>query len=128
MSRTFTFGEQGVSASQFYREFLATVRLNDQAVDWAAEDLQYLQPVLWDAELEAAQAGARVAPTLDAFFEADCSDAPATVLFHYGSVAQYPAVAHRFKFLDDVKAGVPRTAYHGVVTVKHNSCRKLAVE
>lgn len=97
-------------------------------MDWAAEDLQYLQPVLWDAELEAAQAGARVSPTLDAFFEADCSGSPATVLFHYGSVAQYPAVAHRFKFLDDVKAGVPRTAYHGIVTLKHNSCRKLAVE
>lgn len=43
MSRTVTFGEKGVSASQFYKEFLATVRLNDVAVDWAAEDLQYLQ-------------------------------------------------------------------------------------
>ena len=134
MSRTITFGEKGVSASQFYKEFLATVHLNERAVDWAGEDLQYLQLVLWDADLAAAQAAARVSPTLDEFFAADCpaaappsSGGGATVLFHYGSVGEYPAIAHRFGYLDDVKAGVPRTAYHGVVTLKHKGCRKLAV-
>lgn len=86
--------------------------------------------MLWDAELASAQAAARVSATLDEFFSADCTgDAPPAraVLYHYGSVATYPDVAHRFGYLDDAKAGVPRTAYHGVVTLKHNGCRKLAV-
>jgi hypothetical protein len=29
-----------------------------------------------------------------------------------------------FGFINDVKAGVPRTAYEGTVTVVHNNCRK----
>jgi hypothetical protein len=34
----------------------------------------------------------------------------------------------RFGFINDVKAGVPRTAYlGGVVTIRHNGCLKLLV-
>lgn len=33
-----------------------------------------------------------------------------------------------FGFIDDVKANVPRAAYHGVTTVIHNGCRKFLVD
>lgn len=33
-----------------------------------------------------------------------------------------------FGFIDDVKAGVPRTAYQGVTTIIHNGCRKFLVD
>lgn len=33
----------------------------------------------------------------------------------------------RFGFINDVKAGIPRTAYKGVTMVHHRGCRKLLV-
>ena len=32
-----------------------------------------------------------------------------------------------FRYIDDIKAGVPRTAYKGIVSLKHNGCRKFIV-
>ena len=134
MSRTLTFGENGVSQSQFFSEFLATVKLNDQAVDWAGEDLAYLQPAVWAAAFKGALAAARVAGGLDEFLAAACGEGAAAgasasqgVKYAYGSLQDYPAVAHRFGYIDDAKAGVPRTAYGGVVTFVHQGCRKFAV-
>lgn len=63
VSRSYTFGESGVSQAQFFARYLATVRLNDVPVDWAAEDLSYLAKGAYDAALLAAVAGAaRVDP------------------------------------------------------------------
>merc|ERR1712217_422261 len=42
VSRSFTFGEEGTSAGQFYKKHLSRIRLNDQMVDWAPANLQYL--------------------------------------------------------------------------------------
>lgn len=42
VSRTRTFGEKGVSMGQFYRQYLANIKLNDLAVDWDREDVSYL--------------------------------------------------------------------------------------
>ncbi len=129
MARTITFGESGVSQSQFYSAFLATVQLNGEGVDWAGEDLTYLQPAVWAEEFRAAVAAARAVATLEAFFAAACAagDGEQGVKYAYGSVEAYPAVAHRFDYIDDAKAGVPRTAYEGVVTFVHQGCRKFAV-
>ena len=133
MSRTVTFGENGVSQSQFFSAYLATVQLNAEAVDWAGEDLAYLQPAVWAREHALAVAAARPAASLADFWAAACPaagaapDAAAGVKFAYGSLEQYPEVAHRFGYIDDAKAGVPRTAYGGVVTFVHQGCRKFAV-
>ena len=123
-----TFGEKGVSQGQF-SEYLSTISLNAAAVDWAGEDLTYLHAAVWDADFKAAIAAASPVATLDAFFDAACGggDAPTDVKYVYGAVSAYPAVAHRFGYLDDEKAGVPRTAYAGTVTFPHNGCRKFAV-
>ena len=105
------------------------MQLNGEGVDWAGEDITYLQPAVWAEEFRAAVAAAKAVGTLEAFFAAACAaggEAPG-VKYAYGSVEAYPAVAHRFNYIDDAKAGVPRTAYEGVVTFVHNGCRKFAV-
>ncbi len=128
MSRTLTFGENGVSASQFYTQFLATVKLNNASVEWAGEDLGYLQPAVWAADFKAALAAAAPAASLDAYFAAACGEGEGgAVKWGYGALEDYPAVAARFGHIDDAKAGVPRTALDGVVTVVHKGCRKFAV-
>jgi hypothetical protein len=38
-----------------------------------------------------------------------------------------PCRPQAFRFIEDIKAGVPRTAYKGTVMVKHNKCRKFIV-
>lgn len=53
--------------------------------------------------------------------------APATVKATYNGLAGFEQAARRFGFISDAKAGVPRTAYKGVVTIHHNGCKKLFV-
>ncbi len=38
-----------------------------------------------------------------------------------------PPLRQAFRYIDDIKAGVPRTAYKGIVSLKHNGCRKFIV-
>lgn len=45
VSRTFTFGEEGVSAAQFYSQYLGNIKLNAAPVDWSRVDLSYLDKV-----------------------------------------------------------------------------------
>lgn len=45
ISRSYTFGQEGVSQAQFFAQYLGNIRLNDRRVDWAAADLRYLAPV-----------------------------------------------------------------------------------
>lgn len=47
LCRNFNFGEHGSSAGQFYKQFLATVRLNNESVPWGELDLSYLEPGRW---------------------------------------------------------------------------------
>ncbi len=116
-----------MSQSQFFAQFLATVKLNDEPVDWAGEDLGYLQPAVWAADFRAAVAAAAPQASLDAFFGAACGEGGGDVKWGYGTLDEYPMVAAKFGYIDDAKAGVPRTALGGVVTTSHKGCRKFAV-
>merc|ERR1719387_559820 len=42
ISRSFTFGSEGTSQGQFFKDHLSHIRLNDVAVDWSQEDLHFL--------------------------------------------------------------------------------------
>lgn len=46
---------------------------------------------------------------------------------HWLGASLPPSRLQRFRFINDIKAGVPRTAYQGVTIVRHNGCRKLLV-
>jgi len=116
-----------VSAGQF-SQFLSSVKLNDEPVRWADEDLSYLAAAVWDADMAAAVAGARAVASLADFFSAACAPGAARdVKLAYAGQAEYAPIAQRFGYLDDEKAGVPRTAYKGVVVFPHEGCRKFVV-
>lgn len=123
-----TFGEKGVSAGQF-SQFLSSIKLNDVSVDWATEDLSYLAPAVWDAEILGAVKGASRAASLADFFDQTCTPASESrvVKFGYNGQSEYSPIANRFGYLDDEKAGVPRTAYNGIVNFPHQGCRKFIV-
>jgi alpha-1,3-mannosyl-glycoprotein beta-1,2-N-acetylglucosaminyltransferase len=123
-----TFGEKGVSAGQF-SQFLSSVKLNDVAVDWATEDLTYLAPAVWDADIAEAVKDASRAASLAEFFDQTCTPASDSraVKFGYDGQSEYSPIANRFGYLDDEKAGVPRTAYKGIVHFPHAGCLKFIV-
>jgi alpha-1,3-mannosyl-glycoprotein beta-1,2-N-acetylglucosaminyltransferase len=123
-----TFGEKGVSAGQF-SQFLSSIKLNDVAVEWSNQDLSYLAPAVWDAEMKEAVAGAARVSSLADFFTQSCAaDSTARDMkFGYTGQNEYSLIANRFGYLDDEKAGVPRTAYNGIVVFPHSGCRKFIV-
>ena len=118
--RTFHFGEKGTSNMQ-YGEALQRIRAATAPVDWRREDLGYLAteqqwdafyltlvkqaPLMTEAQLREAQAAGR---------------APAAARVAYSGVvrgpASFAAMAPHFGIMDNEKAGVPRTAYKGVVS------------
>lgn len=53
-----------------------------------------------------------------------CTHCPCS---HWLGAPLPPSRLQRFRFINDIKAGVPRTAYQGVTIVRHNGCRKLLV-
>lgn len=141
VSRTRTFGERGVSQSQFFHKYLSNIKLNTEAVSWSKVDLQYLLKQTYDRAFEAAVAAAQAVSPGNAVTR-DCSSVklPPAMGAHplsvaaraasqgaafrvdYGSVDAYPRAAGAFGFIADVKAGVPRTAYRGVVSLQHKGC------
>lgn len=130
VSRTRTFGEHGVSQSQFYSSYLANIKLNDVPVDWAAQDLRYLLKGNWDAVFF--DAVARAEPTtLDAAKSLSCASYDdKSYRMEYTTFDErarrpnaYPHIAKTMGWIMDVKANVPRTAYGGVVTVHIGHCR-----
>ena len=51
----------GASQGQFYRRFLKPIKLNEVDIDWMQQDLTYLDPVVYDRNLNATLASARCA-------------------------------------------------------------------
>lgn len=52
ISRTYTFGERGSSGGQFYNQFLRTIQLNKEDIDWDNEDINYLKKDNFDPMFE----------------------------------------------------------------------------
>ena len=130
ISRTITFGAKGVSGGQF-SSFLSNIKLNDDHIDWSVEDIRYLSEPAWDVAMMSTIKSAQSAINLDEFVKAECTlintKNNAAVSFPWKDQADFVEIAGRFGFITDEKAGIQRTAYKGVVTFKHNGCRKLII-
>lgn len=143
VSRTFTFGVSGVSQAQFYAQYLGNIKLNDENVDWRSISKggvldRMLNKERYDAWLKKLTLGAREvsldqlgSASCDGTLNADDEEGLQTVKALYSTFdgpGGYAMGARSFGFIDDVKAGVPRTAYRGVTIFKHKGCRKLLVD
>jgi alpha-1,3-mannosyl-glycoprotein beta-1,2-N-acetylglucosaminyltransferase len=132
VSRTYTFGEAGTSNAQFYAAFLRPMRLNragDAELGWAARDMSPLLKPAYDAAFADAVRGARRVGSVSEVREAaaamaDGSSPSAALRLDYAGLdgdpsgASYTALASQLGMFADVKAGVPRTAYYGVLTLR----------
>mmetsp|Transcript_31705 Transcript_31705/g.79201 ORF Transcript_31705/g.79201 Transcript_31705/m.79201 type:complete len:452 (+) Transcript_31705:91-1446(+) len=120
ISRTYTFGvKKGVSSGQF-SIFLKSTQLAQVKVDWQAINVQWLDQRQYDL-IFANQLGAalEVEPHKIPVQSKDCGD----LRISYSSPKEFERLAKQLGLMTDLKAGVPRTGYLGVVTFRRGACR-----
>jgi len=119
--RTFHFGTKGTSFGQ-YNSYLNSIELNKEFVPFTAVDLSYLGEQQWDSQYLTAVREA-TAVTMNQFGSAAASAGPDVEFkvvytsFDGREGTSFPRVAAWANCMDNIKANVPRTAYHGVVSV-----------
>lgn len=114
VSRTMTFGRKGVSHGQFFDQYLKFIKLNDRYVPFTEQDLSYLKK-----------------ENFERTFLAEVYDAPevrveellgnqrkelGAVRVQYSNRDTFKAFAKALGIMDDLKSGVPRAGYRGIVS------------
>lgn len=119
VSRTFTFGKQGVSGGQFYDTHLSTMKLNQEIVPWASQDVSYLTQAKYDPYFEGLVGSAILLADVTQLSQ----HSNANLKLMYNSLNEYNNFAKHFGLMGDPKKGVPRGAYKGIVTFRNGSNR-----
>ena len=121
MCRTFHYGDQGVSSGQFSNA-LHKIKLNTHQVNWAMQDLTYLQSETWQENYLTAVNRAPVVSITEAKQLITSRSLPAAAtkgvvkVLYKGTASDFENTARQLGLMDNIKAGVPRTAYRGVVS------------
>lgn len=131
ISRTLHFGIHGVSNAQ-YSDFLQAIKLNDDPIPFTQMDLTHLSTVeKWDAYYLSQVRRAKAVSLSEAKTLFQMNGERITDLrISYNSIDEssfapdsYTTLARWTGAMNNVKAGVPRTAYKGVVTIYKGSYR-----
>jgi alpha-1,3-mannosyl-glycoprotein beta-1,2-N-acetylglucosaminyltransferase len=113
VSRTYHYGRKGVSNSEF-GSFLDNIKLNSEYIKFSNIDLSYLQLDNWDSTYINAVKNSPIV-TIDNF---NNNYKEVRILYSRleGGTDSFVHIAHWAGVMDNIKAGVPRTAYKGVVS------------
>ncbi|XP_060936965.1 alpha-1,3-mannosyl-glycoprotein 2-beta-N-acetylglucosaminyltransferase a [Limanda limanda] len=114
VSRTLTFGRQGVSLGQFYDKYLRYIKLNAEFVPFTKLDLSYLKEETYRNNLEKEVYSAPVVTYEDV--KQGQLKGPGPFRLQYSSKDSFKVQAKNLGIMDDLKSGVPRTGYRGVVS------------
>ncbi|GMI56149.1 hypothetical protein TeGR_g3586 [Tetraparma gracilis] len=121
ISRTFHFGQKGGTSGNIYSSYLDSIQLNVADVDWAQEDVGYLERDVYDARFKQRVLSAQV---VDAGSAKQRAGSNGDVLVEYRGLSNggscFERVAKQLGIMDNIKANVPRTAYKGVVEFAWN--------
>eukprot|EP01104_Vermistella_antarctica_P010496 TRINITY_DN2807_c0_g1_i2.p1 TRINITY_DN2807_c0_g1~~TRINITY_DN2807_c0_g1_i2.p1 ORF type:complete len:473 (-),score=88.79 TRINITY_DN2807_c0_g1_i2:27-1445(-) len=117
ISRTFTFGAVGASGGQFYTQHLSRIQLNTKFVPWRSMNLDYLKQDSWSAYISS---------LLNECVEISSPQAAKShsnqkLCLYYTDLRKFTAYASNFGIQSDEKAGVPRTAFDGVVHFRQDN-------
>ncbi|KAI6173908.1 hypothetical protein M3Y98_01132900 [Aphelenchoides besseyi] len=108
-----TFGKKGASRGLFFNYYLKKIFLNDVAVEFTALNQSSLLKSNYDHEFID---HVYQLPTIqfESFIKLKTKGAEYRIT--YQTMAQYTSIAKGLRLMADTKAGVPRTAYKGIVT------------
>lgn len=90
----------------------------NEGIDWQARDLRYLLHDEYDARFRTWLDEAAVHPSVDAARAAVSRGGSGDVKVLYRDQRHLVAMFKELQLMEDLKAGVPRTGYHGVVLVR----------
>ncbi|XP_039976793.1 alpha-1,3-mannosyl-glycoprotein 2-beta-N-acetylglucosaminyltransferase b [Xiphias gladius] len=122
ISRTITFGRKGVSLGQFFDQYLRYIKLNTQFVPFTKQNLSYLLKEKYDekfikevysvplVKIEELQQGGNLR-------------GPGPYRVQYSSRDSFKVFARNLGVMDDLKSGVPRTGYRGIVSFLYRGRR-----
>ena len=113
VSRSKTFGRIGVSQGQFFDQYLKFIELNKDFYPFLKADLTYLLKANYDRDFIRKVTSKPVVNVEDVLNDSFQGDA---VRILYSSKAEIESLTRQFGLMTDLKAGVPRTAYKGIVS------------
>ncbi|NWZ74473.1 MGAT1 acetylglucosaminyltransferase, partial [Acrocephalus arundinaceus] len=114
VSRTMTFGRKGVSHGQFFDQYLKFIKLNDRFVPFTQLDLSYLTKDEYERSFLHQVYSAPEVQLEELQKEAGKDLGP--VRLQYRGRDSFKALAKALGLMDDLKSGVPRAGYRGVVS------------
>lgn len=112
--RTKTFGRVGVSHGQFFDQHLRFIKLNDQVHPFTKTDLSYLLKDNYDEKF-VKRIHTLPLVTVDQLVKKNVFVPEVQV--HYSSEQDFQFVAKQLGAMTDFKAGIPRMAYQGIVSI-----------
>lgn len=115
ISRTYHFGRKGGASANQFGSILERVKLNEVPVDFAALDLSYLTPSVYDRDYMYQVKHSRRATSVQEALEMVPNS---NVLLSYAGFPDFKDMAQQLDLMDDEKAGVPRTSYKGIVETR----------
>ncbi|KAM6993533.1 alpha-1,3-mannosyl-glycoprotein 2-beta-N-acetylglucosaminyltransferase-like [Passerculus sandwichensis] len=116
VSRTMTFGRKGVSHGQFYDQYLRFIKLNERFVPFTRLDLSYLKKDKYE-QIFLSQVYAAPEVRLEELQRDAGGGDAGPVRLQYRGRDSFKALAKALGLMDDLKSGVPRGGYRGVVSV-----------
>ncbi|KAL2630802.1 hypothetical protein R1flu_015488 [Riccia fluitans] len=113
----------GVGMGHFFKQYLEPIRLNDQLVDWKSKDLTYLFEPNY-----AAESGALVSQAMPVSASNElqvASRVDGDVRVEYTRQSEFEHLAATFGVFRELKDGIPRTAYKGVVVFRWHGSKRI---
>ncbi|CAD5229596.1 unnamed protein product [Bursaphelenchus okinawaensis] len=107
------FGKIGASEGLFFAKYLKKIVLNNKTVDFTMMDHTNLLP---DKYLQTFISKVYSLPTIKVNEFLLLNEKEKEFRLEYSSMTEYTEYTRKIKIMGDTKAGVPRTAYHGIVT------------
>jgi alpha-1,3-mannosyl-glycoprotein beta-1,2-N-acetylglucosaminyltransferase len=115
ISRTFHFGTHGGASLNQFGEQLGSILLNQEAIDWSRVNVEYLVDENYEANyLDMVQSSFLTHNVRDALQEVKLQN----VRLEYSTFTEFQQLATQLHLMADEKAGVPRTAYKGIVETR----------
>jgi alpha-1,3-mannosyl-glycoprotein beta-1,2-N-acetylglucosaminyltransferase len=115
VSRTFHFGAKGGASHNLFGGKLSHIALEHDAVDWTQIDTSILSENRFD---EMYWTLVESATTITDLTEAQEQIKNGNIRLEYNGIKHYASISGKIGLMTDEKAGVPRTAYKGVVETR----------
>ncbi|XP_018551026.1 alpha-1,3-mannosyl-glycoprotein 2-beta-N-acetylglucosaminyltransferase b [Lates calcarifer] len=122
ISRTITFGRKGVSLGQFFDQYLRYIKLNTQFVPFTKQNLSYLLKENYDEKFIKEVYSAPLVK-IEELQQGGSLRGPGPYRVQYSSRDSFKVFARNLGVMDDLKSGVPRTGYRGVVSFLYRGRR-----